>query len=109
MGWIPSKNRIAEKDLPVTQAGFTLIELMIVIAIIGILAAMAMTSYTDYIVRTKVSSGLTLAGNAKLAVAERYSTNTDFPVSNTDAGIAAANTFTRDYVESVNISAVPTS
>jgi type IV pilus assembly protein PilA len=109
MRWIPSKNRVAEKGLSVTQAGFTLIELMIVIAIIGILAATAITSYTDYTARTKVSSGLTLASNAKLAVAERYSMNTDFPASNTEAGIPAGNTFTSEYVESVDISAVPTS
>jgi len=105
----PSKNRVGKKYLSVTQAGFTLIELMIVISIIGILAAMAMTSYADYIVRTKVSSGLTLAGSAKLAVAESYSQDTDFPVSNTDAGIAAGNSYTSEYVESVNISSVPTS
>jgi type IV pilus assembly protein PilA len=57
------------------QKGFTLIELMIVVAIIGILAAIALPAYQDYTVRSKVTEGLTLAGAAKLAVAETYASN----------------------------------
>ena len=60
------------------QQGFTLIELMIVVAIIGILAAIAIPAYQDYTVRAKVTEGLSLADSAKIAIAEAYQSN-DMP------------------------------
>ena len=60
------------------QKGFTLIELMIVVAIIGILAAVALPAYQDYTVRARVTEGLVLASSAKLAVAENASNGKEF-------------------------------
>jgi type IV pilus assembly protein PilA len=60
------------------QKGFTLIELMIVVAIIGILAAVALPAYQDYTVRARVTEGLSLAGSAKTAVAENAASATTF-------------------------------
>ncbi len=71
------------------QKGFTLIELMIVIAIIGILAAIALPAYQDYTKRSRVSEGLSLAGGAKSALTEYYASNNKWPSDNAEAGIAA--------------------
>ena len=90
------------------QAGFTLVELMIVIAIIAILANMAMVSYKDYLVRSKISSGLILAASAKSAVTEHYANKGTMPEDNADAGLAPANNITNDYVISLSVGTAPT-
>lgn len=91
------------------QKGFTLIELMIVIAIVGILAAVALPAYQDYTARAQMSEALTLAEGQKAAVVEYFSDNGVFPANNTSAGIAAPSTITGKYVAKVEVSQVGTS
>jgi type IV pilus assembly protein PilA len=86
-----------------TQKGFTLIELMIVVAIIGILAAIAIPAYSDYTVRAQVTEGINLAGAAKTAVSETYSSTGAWPADNAGAGIGAATDIKGKYVTSVEV------
>ena len=85
------------------QQGFTLIELMIVVAIIGILAAIAIPAYQDYTIRAQVSEGLNLAGGAKAAVSEFTMDRGVFPTGNVSAGISAATDITGKYVDQVAV------
>lgn len=87
------------------QQGFTLIELMIVVAIIGILAAIAIPAYQDYTIRAQVSEGLNLAGGAKVAVTEYYQDRGTLPADNPTAGLAAAGDIEGNYVASVGVAA----
>ena len=86
------------------QKGFTLIELMIVVAIIGILAAIAIPAYQDYTIRAQISEGMTLAAAAKAAVAETFLNTGDAPADRVEAGMSNSeeDTFGK-YVASVNI------
>ena len=85
------------------QAGFTLIELMIVVAIIGILAAIAIPAYQDYTVRTQATEGLNLAAELKAAVADFHANRGRFPSNNTSAGVSLAASITGNYVTSITV------
>ena len=83
------------------QKGFTLIELMIVVAIIGILAAIAIPAYQNYTIRAQVTEGMTLAGSWKAAIAEFYANNGAFPAAT--ANVTGTVASTGKYVSSVNV------
>ena len=84
--------------------GFTLLELMAVIAVIGILLAIALPTYADYSARSKVTEGISLAGAAKTAVSEYRLSTSQWPSDNAAAGLPVASSITGNDVGSVTVS-----
>lgn len=86
------------------QKGFTLIELMIVVAIIGILAAVALPAYQDYTIRAQASEGLSLASGVKIQVADAFADKGELAgIDSGTMGIPAANTITGKYTSQVAV------
>jgi type IV pilus assembly protein PilA len=83
--------------------GFTLIELMIVVAIIAILSAIAIPAYQDYLIRAQVSEGINLATGAKAAVWDFVANTGRFPGNNQSAGLTASSSIGGRYVSSVDV------
>ena len=91
-------------DMKKNQHGFTLIELMIVVAIIGILASIAMAMYEDYVIRAQIAEGLNVSSSVKTGVSEYYMDRGAFPANNGQAGVTASGNYAGKYVESVSVS-----
>lgn len=84
--------------------GFNLIEIMIVMAIIGILAAIAIPAYQSYVIRSQIAEGLSLADSARIALWDYYAQHGQYPVSNSAAGMPSANLISGNYVTQLSIS-----
>ena len=87
----------------IKQKGFTLIELMVVVAVIGVLSAIAIPQYQNYVARAQVAEGFSLVASGKMAVAEYYNENGSYPADNAAARLGAANTIIGKYVGSVTV------
>ena len=85
------------------QQGFTLIELMTVVACIGVLSSIAIPAYQDYTIRAQVAEGLSLSAGVKVAIVEYFVTNGDWPNNNVKAGVANHNDIKGNYAKSVKV------
>jgi type IV pilus assembly protein PilA len=99
---VSSTHPSGELHMKKIQQGFTLIELMIVVAIIGILAAIAIPAYQDYTIRAQVTEGLNLASDLKAGVGEFFANEGAWPVDQTDLGIDEIKS--GKYVSDVSVS-----
>ncbi len=98
-------NSFKESHMKKEQQGFTLIELMIVVAIIGILASVAISAYQDYTIRAQVAEGLNLSAGAKSALSEYFMDRGTWPADNTVAGLADKHDIIGNYTEHVGVNA----
>ena len=94
-GWLMLRQHVS--------AGFTLIELMIVVAIIAILAAIAIPAYQDYAIRAQVAEGMSLSSGAKTAIWDFFTDRGRFPPNNQSAGLPAAASISGSYASSVTV------
>ena len=86
------------------QKGFTLIELMIVIAIIGIIAMLAIPAYQTYMIRAQIAEGLTLVAPLKQALAEFHKDSGNYPSNNAEAALQTPTSYRGSYVDSISVS-----
>jgi len=86
------------------QKGFTLIELMIVVAIIGIIAMLAMPAYQTYLIRAQIAEGLNIVGPVKQAVVEFHKDSGVYPANNAEAALQTPTNYTGSYVTSISVS-----
>jgi type IV pilus assembly protein PilA len=101
---IATRKRVAKMTRK-NQQGFTLIELMIVVAIIGIIASIAIPLYTNYIIRSQVSEGIKLSTSAKVAAAEYFQNHGVFATTNASAGVEAGGNIVGNFVTQVQLAA----
>ena len=85
------------------QEGFTLIELMIVVTIVGILASIAIPLYTNYVIRSQVAEGINMSTSAKIAAAEYFHNHGVFATTNDSAGLSDPTDYSGAYVTKVEI------